>query len=255
MKIASWNVNSLKVRLPHLVDWLEVARPDIVALQEIKLVDDAFPHEEIEHLGYRALVSGQKTYNGVALLTRSKAIDPVCDIPGFDDPQRRVLAATIGDLRVVDLYVVNGQEVGSEKYSYKLAWLAALRNWLADEIKTHPKLIVLGDFNIAPDDRDVHDPAAWHEQILCSTPERDALRSLMALGLSDSYRLFHDDGGAYSWWDYRQAAFRRNIGLRIDLVLMSEALRASATAAGIDREPRTWERPSDHAPVWVELAP
>jgi len=254
VKIASWNVNSLKVRLPHLLDWLEVAKPDIVALQEIKLVDDAFPHEEIEHLGYRALVSGQKTYNGVALLTRSKAIDPICDIPGFDDPQRRVLAATVGDVRVVDLYVVNGQEVGSEKYAYKLAWLAALRNWLADEIQRYPKLVVLGDFNIAPDDRDVHDPAAWHEQILCSTPERDALRALLALGLSDSYRLFHEDGGHYSWWDYRQAAFRRNIGLRIDLVLVSEALRASARAVGIDREPRTWDRPSDHAPVWGELA-
>lgn len=255
MKIASWNVNSLKVRLPHLIDWLEVAQPDIVALQEIKLVDDAFPHAELEHLGYRALVSGQKTYNGVALLTRGKAVDPVCDIPGFDDPQRRVLAATVGDLRVVDLYVVNGQEVGSDKFSYKLSWLAALRTWLAAEIARYPNLIVLGDFNIAPDDRDVHDPAAWHEQILCSTPERNALRALLELGLSDSYRLFHQDGGQFSWWDYRQAGFRRNLGLRIDLVLISEALRARATAAGIDREPRTWDRPSDHAPVWVELAP
>lgn len=255
MKIASWNVNSLKVRLPHLTQWLAAAQPDVVALQEIKLVDEDFPHAELERAGYRALVSGQKTYNGVALLTRAEALDPMRDIPGFDDPQRRVLAATVGDLRVVDLYVVNGQEVGSEKFDYKLAWLAALRDWLAGEIARHPKLVVLGDFNITPDDRDVHDPAAWHEQILCSTPEREALKSLLALGLHDSFRLFQPDAGHFSWWDYRQAAFRRNLGLRIDLVLISEALRASATAAGIDREPRRWERPSDHAPVWVELAP
>ena len=255
MKIATWNVNSLKVRLPHLLDWLEVDQPDIVALQEIKMVDDAFPHAEIEHLGYRALVSGQKTYNGVALLTRSKAVDAVCDIPGFDDPQRRVLAATVGDIRVVDLYVVNGQAVGSEKYSYKLAWLAALRNWLADEIKRYPKLVVLGDFNIASDDRAVYDPVAWGEHILCSPAERAALRGLLDLGLHDSYRLLREDGGQFSWWDYRQAGFQRNLGLRIDLVLISEALRASATAVGIDREPRSWERPSDHAPVWVDLRP
>ncbi len=243
------------MRLPHLLDWFEVARPDIVALQEIKMVDDAFPHAEIEHMGYRALASsGQKTYNGVALLTRSKAIDPVFDIPGFDDPQRRVLAATVGDVRVVDLYVVNGQAVGSEKYSYKLAWLAALRNWLADEIQRHPKLVVLGDFNIAPDDRDVYDPVAWGEQILCSPSERAALRGLLDLGLHDSYRLFHEEGGQFSWWDYRQAGFQPgNLGLRIDLVLISDALRVSARAAGIDREPRSWERPSDHAPVWVDL--
>ncbi len=255
MKIASWNVNSLKVRLPHLMDWLDSAQPDIVALQEIKMVDDDFPHEAIEGAGYRALVSGQKTYNGVALLTRTKAVDPIYDIPGFDDPQRRVLAATVGDIRVIDLYVVNGQEVGSEKYAYKLAWLAALRDWLDDEIKRYPQLVVLGDFNIAPDDRDVHDPAAWHEKILCSSAERAALGELQKLGLSDSYRLFNEEGGQFSWWDYRQAGFRRNLGLRIDLVLVSEALRERARAAGIDREPRSWERPSDHAPVWVELQP
>ena len=255
MKIASWNVNSLKVRLPHLMDWLDSAQPDVVALQEIKMVDDDFPHEAIEGAGYRALVSGQKTYNGVALLTRTKAADPIYDIPGFDDPQRRVLAATVGDIRVIDLYVVNGQEVGSEKYAYKLAWLGALRDWLADEIKRHPQLVVLGDFNIAPDDRDVHDPVAWHEKILCSSAERAALGELQKLGLSDSYRLFNEEGGQFSWWDYRQAGFRRNLGLRIDLVLVSDALRERARAAGIDREPRSWERPSDHAPVWEELQP
>lgn len=255
MKIASWNVNSLKVRLPHLLEWLAAAQPDVVALQEIKLVDDDFPHDALAQVGYQALVSGQKTYNGVALLSRIAATDPIRDIPGFVDPQRRVLAATVGDLRVIDLYVVNGQEVGSEKYQYKLNWLAALHAWLADEIARHPRLVVLGDFNIAPDDRDVYDPAAWAGQILCSEAERAALGSLLALGMHDSFRLLQSDGGQFSWWDYRQAAFRRNLGLRIDLVLIANALVPQLRAVGIDREPRTWERPSDHAPVWVELSP
>ncbi|MBV6412769.1 MAG: Exodeoxyribonuclease III [Xanthomonadales bacterium] len=254
MKIASWNVNSLKVRLPHLLDWLATAQPDVVALQEIKLSDADFPHAQIERAGYRALVSGQKTYNGVALLSRVEACDPMRDIPGFADPQRRVLAASVGELRVIDLYVVNGQEVGSEKFRYKLDWLTALHAWLADEIARHPRLVVLGDFNIAPDDRDVHDVAAWHGQILCSDAERTALRGLYALGLHDSFRLLHEGAGHYSWWDYRQNAFRRNLGLRIDLVLVSEALRESVRGAGIDRAPRALERPSDHAPVWVDLA-
>lgn len=254
MKIASWNVNSLKVRLPHLLEWLAVAQPDVLALQETKLTDEDFPHAEIAAAGYRALANGQKAYNGVALLSRVEAIDAVRDIPGFADPQRRVLAATIDELRVIDLYVVNGQEVGSDKFRYKLDWLAALRRWLADEIARHPRLVVLGDFNIAPDDRDVHDAAAWHEQILCSSDERAALRELLAIGLHDSFRLLHADSGHYSWWDYRQGAFRRNLGLRIDLVLVSEGLRACVHAAGIDRRPRKLDRPSDHAPVWVELA-
>lgn len=254
MKIASWNVNSLKVRLPHLLDWLRVAQPDVVALQEIKLVDADFPHAELAELGYQAQVSGQKTYNGVALLSRTPATEVLRDIPGFEDPQRRVLAATVGDLRIVDLYVVNGQDVGSEKFHYKLAWLAALTRWLADELARHPKLVVLGDFNIAPDDRDVHDPAAWHEQILCSSAERAALAGVLDLGLKDSYRLLESAGGRYSWWDYRQGGFRRNLGLRIDLVLLADALVPALRAAGIDREPRTWDRPSDHAPVWVELS-
>jgi exodeoxyribonuclease-3 len=255
MKIAAWNVNSLKVRLPHLEEWVKLAQPDALALQEIKLEDAAFPHAAIEALGYHhRAVSGQKTYNGVALLSRTPIGDVATDIDGFDDPQRRILAGTIDDIRVVDLYVVNGQAVGSEKFAYKLEWLAQVRAWLAQQLVRWPKLVVLGDFNIAPADRDVHDPAAWHEQILCSTPEREALRSLLALGLHDSFRVLDPEGQQFSWWDYRQAAFRRNLGLRIDLVLVSDALRGSLVAAGIDREPRTWDRPSDHAPVWAQLA-
>jgi exodeoxyribonuclease III len=254
MKIASWNVNSLKVRLPHLEEWVKLARPDVLALQETKLEDPAFPHAAIEALGYaHRAVSGQKTYNGVALLARAPIADMQVGIPGFDDPQRRAIAGTIDGVRVIDLYVVNGQAVGSDKYAYKLDWLARLRTWLADEIARHPQLVVLGDFNIAPADLDVHDPAAWHEQVLCSPPEREALRAIQSLGLVDAFRELHPQAAEFSWWDYRQGAFRRNIGLRIDLVLVSTALRPRLTAAGIDRVPRTWERPSDHAPVWVEL--
>jgi len=253
MKIASWNVNSLKVRMPHLTEWLAAAQPDVVGLQEIKLVDEAYPRDEIAALGYHSLVSGQKTYNGVALLSREPAHDPIRDIPGLKDPQRRVLAATVAGVRIINLYVVNGQAVGSEKFAYKLGWLAALRDWLADEIAQHPRLLVMGDFNIAPDDRDVHDPALWYESVLCSTPERSALGALLKLGLVDSFRLKQSEGGLYSWWDYRQGGFRRNLGLRIDLVLVSPALVGEVVAVGIDREPRSWDRPSDHAPVWVEL--
>jgi exodeoxyribonuclease III len=254
MKIASWNVNSLGVRLPHVLTWCEQARPDVLALQETKLEDGRFPFEALAEAGYQSISNGQKTYNGVALLSRSEGRDQLRELPGIDDPQRRVLAASYGELRVVNLYVVNGQAVGSEKFDYKLRWLAALQAFLAEEIRRHPQLVVLGDFNIAPDDRDVHDPAAWHEKILCSTPEREALQGLLALGLHDSFRLFEDGAGHYSWWDYRQAGFRRNLGLRIDLVLVSDALKARTTAAAIDREPRTWERPSDHTPVQVEIA-
>jgi exodeoxyribonuclease III len=255
MKIASWNVNSLKVRLPHLEEWVQLAAPDVLALQETKLEDPAFPHAALEALGYaHRAVSGQKTYNGVALLARAPIADVQVGIPGFDDPQRRAIAGTIDGVRVVDLYVVNGQEVGSDKYAYKLDWLARLRAWLAEEIARHPHLVVLGDFNIAPGDLDVHDPAAWHEQVLCSTPEREALAAIQALGLVDAFRELHPQAAEFSWWDYRQGAFRRNIGLRIDLVLVSAALRPRLAAAGIDRVPRTWERPSDHAPAWIELA-
>ena len=254
MKIASWNVNSLKVRMPHLEAWCQAAQPDVIALQEIKMETGAFPLAAMGALGYEAVVSGQKTYNGVAILSRTPMCDALAEVSGYADEQRRLLAATVGDLRIVNLYVVNGQDTLSDKYRYKLQWLEAVTAWIATEIKQHPNLIVLGDFNIAPEDRDVHDPEAWFEQVLCSTPERDAFKRLQALGLHDSFRLREPAGGHYSWWDYRAAAFRRNIGLRIDLVLVSDALRERVLAAGIDREPRTWERPSDHAPVWVEIA-
>lgn len=254
MKIASWNVNSLNVRLPHLEQWLVAAAPDIVALQETKLEDSRFPDTELAALGYRSVFCGQKSYNGVAILSRSAASDVQIGIPGFEDVQQRVIAATVEGVRIINLYVVNGQSVGSEKYAYKLRWLDAVHDWIAAELQVHPRLVVLGDFNIAPDERDVHDPVLWNENhILSSGPERAALQRLMALGLSDAYRLHHDDDGAFSWWDYRQAAFRRNLGLRIDLTLISDALRGGCVDAGIDREPRTWERASDHVPVWVRI--
>ncbi len=253
MKIASWNVNSLKVRLPHLEQWLADSKPDIVALQETKLTDDRFPVAEIGAMGYQAAFSGQKTYNGVAVLSNQPISDVVTDPPGLADEQRRILAASVGDLRVVNLYVVNGKAVGDPKYDYKLDWLARVRDFLAAELSRHPNLVVLGDFNIAPDDRDLHDPDSWKDKILCSVPERKALAAITELGLSDSFRLFEDGTGHFSWWDYRQAAFRRNMGLRIDLILVSDALKARARAAAIEREPRTWERPSDHTPVTVEL--
>ena len=254
MKIATWNVNSLNVRRPHLRDWLASAAPDIVALQETKMEDVKFPRDEIRELGYHAVFSGQKTYNGVAILAREEPRDVVTDIAGLDDPQRRILAASVGPLRIVNLYVVNGQAVGSEKFAYKLNWLAKVRAFVQDELQRHPRMIVLGDFNIAPDDRDVHDPEAWREQILCSTPERAALQELLALGLHDSFRFFEAESEHFSWWDYRQAAFRRNMGLRIDLILASEALRSRCRRVTIDRLPRAWERPSDHTPVILELA-
>ena len=254
MKIASWNVNSLNVRLPHLRTWLAEAGPDIVALQETKLEDAKFPAETLAGLGYSSVFSGQKTYNGVAVLSRGPAREVVTDIPGLVDDQRRILAASVGDLRIVNLYVVNGQSVGSDKYAYKLDWLAKVHDFLAAELQRHPRMVVLGDFNIAPEDRDVHDPVAWHEQVLCSTPERAALAGIEALGLHDSFRLFESQGGHYSWWDYRQGAFRRNLGLRIDLILVSDALRGDCRGTSIDRVTRTWERPSDHAPVTLELA-
>ncbi len=256
MKIASWNVNSLNVRLPQLQQWLGEFAPDVVGLQETKLEDHRFPDDALAALGYRSVFHGQKTYNGVAILARDRALDQVqVAIPGFEDAQARAIAATVGDTRIVNLYVVNGQDIGTEKYDYKLRWLDAVHGWIADELRKHPKLVVLGDFNIAPDDRDVHDPAVWNDgHILTSTAERAALQRLLALGLHDGFRLHNDEAGVFSWWDYRQAAFRRNLGLRIDLTLVSDALRASTTSAGIDRTPRTWERASDHAPAFVELA-
>jgi exodeoxyribonuclease-3 len=255
MKIASWNVNSLNVRLPHLQEWLRLQAPDVLALQETKLEDSRFPDTALVEQGYRSVFCGQKTYNGVAILSREPAREVQYGIPGFADEQKRVIAATVGDIRIVNLYVVNGQSVGSEKYDYKLRWIDAVHGWLAEELQAHPNLVVLGDFNIAPEDRDVHDPAIWNDDsILTSSAERAALRRLQGLGLHDSFRLHHADGGQFSWWDYRAAGFRRNLGLRIDLVLVSEALRGRASAASIDREPRLWDRPSDHAPVLVEIA-
>jgi exodeoxyribonuclease III len=257
MKIASWNVNSLKVRIPHLTQWLSDAQPDVVALQETKLEDDKFPVDELAAAGYQAIYAGQKTYNGVAILARhDKGLqfeDVITDIPGLDDPQRRILAATVGGVRVVDLYVVNGKAVGDEKYTYKLHWLERVHAFLAQEIQRHPRLVVLGDFNIAPDDRDVYDPIGWGEEVLCSPPERAALKGITDLGLHDSFRLFETEAGHYSWWDYRQGAFRRNMGLRIDLILLGDALKSLARGVTIDREPRRWERPSDHTPVTVDL--
>jgi exodeoxyribonuclease-3 len=249
VRIATWNVNSLRVRMPQLLQWLEANPVDLIALQEIKLTDAEFPAALLQEAGWQTICNGQKTYNGVALLSRVPGVDVVREIPGFDDIQRRVLAATFGRLRVIDLYVPNGQEVGSEKYQYKLRWLEALREWLRQEIERHPQLLVLGDYNIAPDDRDVHDPKAWEGSVHVSEAERAALRSLFALGLEDLYRRFDQPPGVFSWWDYRAGAFRRNHGLRIDLQLASAALAHLCTQCLMDREPRTWERPSDHAPV------
>jgi len=254
MKIASWNVNSLNVRLPHLQQWLEAFAPDVVGIQETKLEDHKFPDAALAAAGYRSVFAGQKTYNGVAILSRAPLSDVQIGVPGLDDAQQRVIAATVGDLCIVNLYVVNGQDVGTDKYAYKLRWLAAVHDWLAAELQRHPRMVVLGDFNIAPDARDVHDPLQWSDNhILTSTAERGALHKLQGLGLHDGFRLHHADGGIFSWWGYRQACFRRDLGLRIDLTLVSDALKAHTHAAGIDRTPRGWERPSDHAPAWIEL--
>lgn len=252
MILAAWNVNSLKVRLPQVLDWLGTHQPDCLCLQEIKLEDHNFPLQALADAGYRAVFSGQKTYNGVALLARHDIQDVVVGNPLFEDEQKRLIAATICGVRVISAYVPNGQAVGSEKFHYKLQWLAALTRWLSDELASHPRLALCGDFNIAPEDRDVHDPKAWAGQILVSEEERAAFGRLLALGLKDSFRCFEQAGQSYSWWDYRTFGFQRNRGLRIDHILLSEALAARCTAAGIDKAPRGWERPSDHAPVWAE---
>ena len=228
----------------------------MVGIQETKLEDHKFPEDRLLELGYRNVFAGQKTYNGVALLSRHPIEDVQVGIPGFEDEQKRAIAGTVNGVRIINLYVVNGQDVGTDKYAYKLRWLEAVHGWLAAELLKYPKLVVLGDFNIAPDARDVPDPAVWNDDhILTSTAERAGLQGLLALGLHDAFRLHNDEGGIFSWWDYRAAGFRRNLGLRIDLTLVSDALKAQAVAAGIDREPRTWERPSDHAPAWVQLSP
>lgn len=255
MQLATWNVNSLKVRLPQVLDWLLTRPVDVLCLQELKQEDAAFPLAALEEAGYHAVFAGQKTYNGVAILSRHPhpPTDVVRNIPGFDDPQQRVIAATVNGVRVVCAYFVNGEAVGSEKYAYKLRWLAALESYLSDQLAAHPALALLGDFNIAPDDRDVYDPAAWQDKVLCSAPERAAFHRLLDKGLVDSFRAFCAEGGHYSWWDYRAAMFRRDLGLRIDHILLSPPLQARATACDIDRTPRKHPRPSDHTPVVVTL--
>jgi exodeoxyribonuclease III len=254
VKLAAWNVNSLKVRLPHLSDWLAQAAPDVVCLQELKLEDAKFPRAELEATGYQAAFSGQKTYNGVAILARTALSDVCLGMPGFADDHKRVIAATVSGVRVVCVYCPNGQTVGSDKYAYKLRWFEALKDYLAAEIARHPKLVVAGDFNVAPEDRDVHDPKAWEGQVLVSEPERSAWRALTALGLKDSFRLFEQPEKIYSWWDYRMLGFRRNAGLRIDHLLVSEELAKSCTSSTVDKAPRKLERPSDHAPVIAEFS-
>jgi exodeoxyribonuclease-3 len=250
VSVATWNVNSLRVRMPHLTEWLAANPVDAIALQETKLADADFPVQDLQALGWHTVYSGQRTYNGVAILARAPLADVVAGIPGFEDEQRRVLAATVGGrLRVIDVYVPNGQAVGSEKFEYKLRWFAALRDYVAAELLRHPDLVVLGDFNVAPEDRDVHDPKAWEGSIHVSPPERAALQALAAAGLADCFRLFEQPDKSYSWWDYRMMAFRRNAGLRIDLILASAALAQKCASCHIDKAPRRLERPSDHAPV------
>lgn len=253
MKIATWNVNSLKVRLPHVLDWLAAHQPDALCLQETKMEDAVFPRADIEAAGYRTQFLGQKTYNGVAILSRMDATDVVRNIPAFDDEQKRVIAGTLGDVRVICCYVPNGQAVGADKYEYKLRWLGALSQWLREELARYPKLIVVGDYNIAPEDRDVHDPKQWEGQILCSEPERAAYQRLLGLGLHDSFRLFEQAEKSFTWWDYRMNGFKRNLGLRIDHILVSAAIVQRCKACAIDLAPRKLERPSDHAPVVAEL--
>ena len=253
MKLATWNVNSLKVRLPQVLEWAGKHRPDALCLQETKLQDERFPATDLQAAGYFPLFNGQKTYNGVCIVSLAPPSDTITEIPGFEDPQKRVLAATIGGIRIINVYVPNGESVESAKYQYKLRWLAAFRDWLKAELVQHPRLAVLGDFNVAPENRDVHDPAAWEGNVLFSVPERNAFKELLAAGLKDAFRLFEQPERSFTWWDYRMNAFRRKMGLRIDHVLLSEDLARACTACTIDIEPRTSERPSDHVPVIAEL--
>ena len=254
MKFATWNVNSLNVRLPHVLDWLNEAKPDVLCLQETKQEDSKFPYQALQDAGYHAVHIGQKTYNGVAIISRLPITDVQRNIPNFVDEQQRVIAATINGLRVVCAYIPNGQALDSDKYLYKLRWLKALHDWLQTELTQHPKLLLLGDYNIAPEDRDCHDPAAWIGQVLVSEPERAAFQQLLALGLHDSFRLFEQSEKSFSWWDYRMAGFRRNLGMRIDHILVSDALKPHCAEATIDKAPRKLERPSDHTPVVLQLS-
>jgi len=254
MKIASWNVNSLRVRLPQVMNWLAQQQPDILGLQETKTTDSDFPAVAFDEVGYRVVFSGQKTYNGVAIISKTPTDGCLTDVPNLDDSQRRILVANCNGVRVINLYVPNGSEVGSDKYAYKLDWLAKVRAFIREELAQYPYLVVLGDFNIAPEDRDVYDPVAWREKILCSTPEREAFQGLLGLGLADAFRLFEQPPATYSWWDYRAAGFRRNLGLRIDHILVNPMLQSQCVACRIDVEPRKLERPSDHAPIMAEFA-
>ncbi len=253
MKIATWNVNSLRVRLPQVLEWLAVNPVDVLGIQETKLIDENFPRAEIEAAGYQVAFSGQKTYNGVALLSRTPLSDVQVGIPNFKDEQKRVIAATCNDVRIINLYVPNGQAVGSDKYQYKLIWLEALRVWLGDEFRRSERIVVVGDFNIAPADEDVHDPLVWKDQVLCSVPEREAFNAVTTLGYRDCFRLFPQEPQCYSWWDYRAAGFRRNLGLRIDHILANATFAQACTGCVIDKAPRKQERPSDHAPVIAEF--
>lgn len=258
-KIATWNVNSLRVRLPQVLEFIERVKPDILALQETKTPDADFPIAEINQAGYQVIYSGQRTYNGVAILIKKELIknseikNSIFDIPDLDDPQRRVLGITLGDLRILNLYIPNGESIDSEKYQYKLAWLEKLYAWVKQEIKEHPNLILLGDFNIAPEDQDVHDPTEWTNSVLCDKQVRTALQKLLALGLVDCFRLQTQPANRFSWWDYRMNAFKRNRGLRIDHIFATTALITTCVRCDIDTLPRASERPSDHAPVTVEF--
>lgn len=253
MKIATWNVNSINVRLPHVLDFLEYSKPDILALQEIKTVDEKFPKEAIEELGYHVYTAGQKTYNGVATISKKPAADICTDIPNLTDPARRILAATIDDLRVINLYVPNGESIISEKYQYKLGWLEAMQAYLQQQLTQYKNVVVLGDFNIAPADADVHSVEEWQECVLVSAKERAVLQTIIEHGYTDVYRLFEQPEKTFSWWDYRMMSFQRNRGLRIDLILASPAMVKCCKKAVIDKLPRSWERPSDHAPVLAEF--
>lgn len=253
MKLATWNINSLTVRLPQVLDWLAAHPVDVLALQELKLTDDKFPFDAFAQAGYAAQCFGQKTYNGVALLSRAPAANVVKNIPGFADDMARVISADVGDVRVIGGYFPNGQEPGSDKFEYKMSWLKGLRDWVRTELATHPRLVLMGDYNITFDDADVWDPVGLKDTIHCTEEERYHLRALIALGLHDAYRLFPQAAKSYSWWDYRDFAFRRNRGLRIDHILVSNALKPLVSSCVIDKAPRQNERPSDHAPVMVEL--
>lgn len=251
MKIASWNVNSLKVRLEQVQNWLLERQADVLCLQETKTEDVNFPLSELQQAGYHVVFSGQKTYNGVAIISKLALSDVQYGLPNFDDVQKRMIAATVDGVRVVCVYIPNGESVDSDKYQYKLSWLAALQAWLKDEMQRYPKFALLGDYNIAPEDRDVHDPAAWAGKVLCSEAERAAFKGLQQLGLRDAFRLFEQPEKSFSWWDYRMMGFRRNHGLRIDHILISKAVECSACT--IDKAPRKLERPSDHTPVLAEV--